>query len=253
MRAEGDNGEPGRLRVGTSGWTYDHWRGEFYPSDLPRRRWLEHYASILDTVEINATFYRLPGAETFARWRAQVPPGFRFAVKASRYLTHLRRLREPREPLERFFSRASALGSALGPVLYQLPPGFRPDTDRLETFLDLLPPGRLHVVEFRDDACFDNDLLDLMASHRVCLCLHDHAGVHVPETVTGPVAYLRFHGGRGANGNYGRRTLIAQAERIQAWLEAGTDVYAYFNNDVAGNAFRNAATLRRLIRVTGMA
>ena len=149
---------PGEIRVGCSGWQYGHWRGGFYPADLPQSRWLEHYASVFDTVEVNNTFYRLPEASTFAAWRDRTPPGFLFSVKASRFLTHMKKLKDPEEPLSRFFERASALERRLGPVLYQLPPRWPKNLERLELFLTALPAGRTHVVEFRDPSWYAEDV-----------------------------------------------------------------------------------------------
>jgi uncharacterized protein YecE (DUF72 family) len=146
-----------RVRVGTSGWEYRDWRGRFYPRDLPKDRWLEHYVQHFDTVELNTSFYRLPAAETFAAWRDRLPDGFAMAVKASRYLTHIKRLRDPDEPLERFWSRARRLGDRLGPVLYQLPPRWRRNAERLAEFLDAVPRGAPQAIEFRDPSWYDPD------------------------------------------------------------------------------------------------
>jgi uncharacterized protein YecE (DUF72 family) len=167
-------------RVGCSGWQYKHWRGDFYPSELPMRRWLEHYASQFDTVEINNSFYRLPEAATFASWRDGVPAGFLYSVKASRFLTHMKKLKDPEAPLQRLFDRAAELGDALGPVLYQLPPRWPVDLDRFRTFLAALPTGRAHVVEFRDPSWYAAPVYDALAHHGVAMCLHDFPGAAAP-------------------------------------------------------------------------
>ena len=185
------------LRIGCSGWNYEAWRRRFYPSGLPPAGWLAHYATVFDTVEANGTFYRLPEPETFAAWRAQTPAGFLMAVKASRYLTHLKRLREPEAPLERLFERASGLGPRLGPVLYQLPPQMRIDLDRLDHFLRALPrriAGRRrlrHVVEFRDQSWYTPDTFALLEAHDVALCLHDKRGAEIAEPAVGPFVYVQ--------------------------------------------------------------
>src|SRR6267142_1690962 len=164
------------IRVGCSGWQYKHWRGDFYPADLPQSRWLEYYAARFDTVEINNTFYRLPKAATFTVWGRRAPRGFVYAVKASRFLTHMKKLKEPDEPIRRFFSRATHLGRAFGPVLYQLPPGWPVNLERLETFLKALPCRRRHAMEFRDPSWHSDAVFALLRRHEVALCLHDMAG-----------------------------------------------------------------------------
>src|SRR5687767_14193472 len=192
-----------RLRIGCSGWQYKHWRGDFYPEDLPQKRWFEHYASVFDTVEINNSFYRLPEAETFAQWASRAPMRFLFAVKASRFLTHMKKLKDPEEPVERFFSRARALRRHLGPVLYQLPPGFKLDYPRLEHFLQILPRDVRHVIEFRDPSWYADEVLALLERYSVALCLHDMPGSATERQRVGPFVYVRFHGASGrSNGSY---------------------------------------------------
>ena len=239
---------PGHARVGCSGWQYQHWRGDFYAADLPQTRWLEHYTTIFDTVEINNSFYRLPEADTFARWRARVPMRFLFAVKASRYLTHMKKLKDPEEPIERLFSRMRALGGRLGPVLYQLPPGFKADPDRLEHFLQALPRGTRHVLEFRDPSWYSDRVYALLERYRVSLCLHDMQRSATGQLRVGPSVYVRFHGPSGQyHGGYPLDRLRGWAEWLRAQLTAGTDVFAYFNNDVGGHAPRDAVTLRGML------
>ena len=236
----------GRIRVGCSGWQYKHWRGSFYPGDLPQKRWFEHYAGVFDTVEINNSFYRLPEAGTFADWASRAPARFLFAVKASRFLTHMKKLKDPEEPVERFFSRARALGRHLGPVLYQLPPGFKLDLPRLEHFLHVLPKDVRHVLEFREPSWYTDRVYELLTRHSVALCVHDMPGSATGRQRIGPFVYVRFHG---ASGRYDGSYPDSRLESWAAWLEeqaaAGIHVYAYFNNDVGGHAPRNAVTLRR--------
>jgi uncharacterized protein YecE (DUF72 family) len=242
-----------RAWIGTSGFEYDHWRGVLYEPGLRRERWLEAYAERFDTVELNATFYRLPRAETFARWAARVPPGFRFAVKASRYLTHVRRLRDPAEPIERLWSRARRLGDRFGPVLYQLPPRWRPNPDRLAAFLAEVPSGHPQAVEIRDARWYRDDVLELLDRAGVALCLHDMPGSEAPARVAGSLVYVRFHGaGARYGGRYPDSSLDVWAERIAGWTAEGRTVWAYFNNDIGGHAVRDAARLRETLGRRGV-
>jgi uncharacterized protein YecE (DUF72 family) len=244
----GRRGPLGRTHVGCSGWQYKHWRGDFYPSALPVSRWFEHYASVFDTVEINNSFYRLPEAATFAAWASRAPRGFVFAVKASRFLTHMKKLKDPEEPLDRFFTRARALGRHLGPVLYQLPPGWKCDLARLEQFLQTLPTGVRHVLEFREPTWYSLDVYALMERHGVAICLHDMPASATGRLRLGRFVYVRFHGASGRyDGSYPRGRLHDWAAWLAGQAAAGADVYAYFNNDVGGHAPRDAVTLRELL------
>ena len=241
-----------RVRVGTSGWEYRHWVGPFYPRDLPRHRRLEFYAERFDTVELNNSFYRLPEADAFAAWADRVPEGFAFAVKASRYLTHLKRLRDPREPLDRLWSRARRLGDRLGPMLYQLPPRWRPNYERLAEFLAAIPRAP-QALEIRDRRWYGPRLTALLTDADVGLCLHDMAGsASRPERV-GPLVYVRFHGsGARYGGAYTAQRLTAWAERMAGWADEGLPVWAFFNNDIGGHAVRDADRLRSLMRRRGL-
>jgi uncharacterized protein YecE (DUF72 family) len=234
-------------RIGCSGWQYRHWRGSFYPHDLPAGRWFEYYAAQFDTVEINNTFYRLPEASTFAAWRAQAPPAFLYAVKASRFLTHMKKLKDPVEPLHRLFERARRLQSTFGPVLYQLPPRWTVDLERLTTFLRALPKRRSHAIEFRDSSWYRDEVFVLLERYRVALCLHDMAGSATEKLAVGPFVYVRFHGPQQYSGRYDDRTLEGWAAWLVARLGEGRPVYAYFNNDTGGHAPRDAVRLRRAI------
>jgi len=246
---------PDRIRIGCSGWNYKAWRGRFYPSDLPASGWLRHYTGVFDTVEINNTFYRLPEASTFAAWRSQTPSSFLMAVKASRFLTHMKRLRDPEEPIDRLISRAAALGSKLGPLLYQLPGNFQIDLPRLEHFLNALP-RRLprsrhaleHVMEFRHSSWYVDETFQLLTARGIALCLHDKLGSDIREPFVGPFAYVRFHGTSGHyHGSYTDRQLDWWAQRLAAQWQDGRTVYAYFNNDPDAVATVNARTLRTLM------
>jgi uncharacterized protein YecE (DUF72 family) len=236
------------VRVGTSGWEYRHWAGRFYPRGLATDRWLEHYAAEFDTVELNNSFYGLPDAAQFARWGRRVPSDFRFAVKASRYLTHVKRLRDPNEPLERFWTRARHLGLRLGPVLYQLPPRWNPDLGRLEAFLDAVP-NHSQAIEFRDRRWYVEKTFRLLEEARVALCLQDMQGSATEPRPVGPFVYVRFHGsGTRYGGSYSSQRLSAWAGRMAGWASDGLPVWAFFNNDAAGHAIRDADRLRSLVR-----
>ncbi len=234
-----------RARIGCSGWQYRHWAGDFYPRELPQSRWLQHYAASFDTVELNNSFYRLPGRSTFAGWRVRSPSGFLFAVKASRYLTHNRRLMNPAEPLRRLWDSAAGLEEKLGPVLYQLPPRWKRNLERLAAFLEALPAGRPQAVEFRDPSWYTEEVYELLESRGVAMCLHDMSGSASPLREVGPFTYVRFHGsGARYGGRYPDAELERWAARLGDELRRGRDVYGYFNNDVGGHAPRDAVRLR---------
>jgi uncharacterized protein YecE (DUF72 family) len=235
------------IHVGTSGWVYAHWRGVFYPADLPGRGWFSYYARSFDTVEINNSFYRLPAADTFDGWRRQAPPGFLYAVKASRYLTHLKKLQEPEAPLDRFFANACSLGQTLGPVLYQLPPHWRINLPRFEHFLGSLPAGKTHVIEFRDESWLTEEVFQMMEHHGIAHCIHDMHPLQVPLRVTARVVYIRFHGDIEHYGDYPPKILKTWAERIEAWHRQDHDAFVYFNNDIFGYAIKNALALKHLL------
>jgi uncharacterized protein YecE (DUF72 family) len=233
------------FRVGCSGWQYTHWKGDFYPADLRPREWLEYYASRFDTVEVNNSFYRLPGEGIFETWRARTPPSFLFAVKASRFLTHMKKLKDPEEPIARLFARASELRGKLGPVLYQLPGQMTKNIDRLAGFLDALPPRVKHTIEFRHPSWYDQEVMQLLRKHNVALCLHDMSGSVAPRLLTARFTYVRFHG---AMRRYGGAYPQEQLEDWAEWLAAnGHPAFVYFNNDIGGHAPRDAARLSALL------
>jgi uncharacterized protein YecE (DUF72 family) len=237
-----------RIHIGCSGWNYRHWRGVFYPEKLPVARWFEFYAQRFDTVEINNTFYRLPEPAVFTAWERQAPAGFVYAVKASRYLTHMKKLREPAEALERLVGRATLLGAHLGPLLYQLPPGWRVDADRLAEFLRALPPGLTHVLEFREPSWYADPVLALLRAHAVGLCVHDMPGSAIARAAIGPAIYVRFHGPTGQySGSYEAAALQPWAEWIAGAHRDGHDVHVYFNNDIGGHAIGDAERLRTAV------
>lgn len=239
------------VRIGTSGWIYPHWRGRFYPEHLPQSRWFSHYAAHFDTVEINNTFYRLPAPSTFDAWRRQAPAGFEYAVKANRYLTHMKKLRDTSEALEQLFDAARLLGDRLGPILFQLPPRWKYNGARLSAFLEMLPKRLTCVFEFRDRTWLCRECIALLERHGACLCIHDLLPRH-PRVVTGPAAYVRFHGaGETYAGSYGRPRLRRWARWLGGIREQGLKGYAYFNNDANACAAFNAMTLRELVALGG--
>lgn len=235
----------GQIRIGASGWIYSHWRGDFYPRELPVKDWFAHYRQYFDTVEINNTFYRLPPIATFDNWHRQATAGFLYAVKANRFLTHMKKLKDPAEPLDRLLTHARRLKEFLGPILYQLPPRWQPDMARLEEFFRALPADLMHVLEYRAHHWLTDDTRRLMQRHGVSLCIHDLVRPH-PKWVTAKMTYLRFHG-VGYGGSYRRDKLRRWADWILETATAGHDVFAYFNNDIGGHAVRNALTLKELI------
>jgi uncharacterized protein YecE (DUF72 family) len=237
--------ESPECRIGTSGYQYDHWQPVFYPPQMPRRKWFDYYARQFDTVEINNTFYRLPDAGTFDRWRDQAPPGFRYALKFSRYGTHMKKLKDPEASLEAFLERAERLKAFIGPVLVQLPPHWGADPGRLDAFLDAAPRRRRWTVEFREPDWLCEDIYRVLREHDAALCIHDMLEDH-PRLLTAPWTYLRFHGDHYA-GAYSHQALTAWAHWIERRLGEGVDVYAYFNNDDQGHAVRNAGDLRRYV------
>jgi uncharacterized protein YecE (DUF72 family) len=241
----------GHIRIGTSGWNYKHWRGVFYPERLPAADWFAFYARTFDTVEINNTFYRLPSADAFVAWRRQAPLHFLYAVKASRYLTHMKKLKDPESALDNILGRARRLGPRLGPVLYQLPPHWHCNLDRLRQFLAALPSDLRHVMEFRDPSWHTDAVRDLLDEHGVGFCIHEMRGSESPLWATGPLAYLRFHGPteRKYAGCYPASQLRRWAKRIEHLRGAGRDVYAYFNNDGGGYAITNALQLKELLHL----
>ena len=239
----------GALRIGTSGWTYKHWRGGFYPEGLPQSRWFARYAEVFDTAEINATFYRLPSQAMVAGWREKAPPGFVFAWKASKYLTHNKRLLDAAPPLERIYAPMLTLGAKLGPCLIQLPPSMTLDLPRLAGLLPLLPADRRHTIEFRHPSWYVDPVFEALAAHGVALCVSDHHHAPAPALATADFAYLRLHGPGGRYvGAYEDWVLESWSRDIAAWRAEGRDVYAYFDNDIGGAAPEDASRLRALCR-----
>jgi uncharacterized protein YecE (DUF72 family) len=238
------------VRIGCSGWSFTHWRERFYPKGLPQRQWLAHYAEHFDTVEINNTFYRLPKASAVEGWAEQSPPGFIFAVKASRYLTHRKRLNNIGPYVKNFYDPLEALADKrkLGPTLWQFPQNFHRNDERLSNALDALPPGR-HAFEFRHESWFADEVYELLRKHGAALVIGDEADrwVSSPHVRTTDWTYIRLHHGtRGRHGNYSKSEIETWARRISQWRNE-TETFVYFNNDWEGYAIRNAELLKRLL------
>lgn len=235
-------------RVGCSGFNYDHWRGAFYPVGLPQEKWLAFYCSKFGTVELNVTFYRLPHIDTFQKWRDETPDDFVFALKGSRFITHVKRLREPEAPLDRFFDHALCLGEKLEVVLWQFPPSFRMALDRLESFLRLLAAFPVRsALEFRHGSWIAQEVFDACSAHGVCLCMADWPQFITTLPVTSDFAYIRRHGSGGYDQLYSPAFLRRDALTVKAFLSSGKDTYVYFNNDAFGYAPRNAQQLARML------
>ncbi|MEV4413233.1 DUF72 domain-containing protein [Catellatospora sp. NPDC049609] len=232
--------------VGTSGWQYRDWRGPFYPKGLPQRLWLRHYTEQFDTVEVNSVFYRLPPRDTFAQWRDQLPDGFLMAVKMSRYLTHIKRLRDPAEPVARFLGVTGALGDRLGPVLLQLPPTLRADPAALDAVLRCFPDGVRVAVEPRHRSWWTDETRAVLGAHDAALCWADRLGRPVtPLWRTASFGYLRLHEGRATpRPRYGRAALDSWLARITDTFPATSPVYVYFNNDPHAAAVHDAYALK---------
>jgi uncharacterized protein YecE (DUF72 family) len=237
----------GEVRVGCSGYNYKDWRGPVYPEKLPQRRWLEHYATLFDTVELNTTFYRLPAAETVEQWARQVPPGFVFAAKLGQFGSHRMKLRDAASWLPNHLDRVERLGACLGPTLVQLPPRWRVNVERLEAFFAAAPSRVLWAVELREPSWVCDEVFDVLRRHNAALCIHDLLPDH-PWELTADWTYLRFHGPNALEakywGEYGADRLEPTAARLRRWIRKGVNAYAYFNNDNGGAAVRDAMIFR---------
>ena len=236
--------DDGRSWIGTSGWHYSHWAGRFYPKDLPSKAYLTHYAGEFQSVEINSSLYRLPSEETLRDWTAHSPADFLFACKASQYITHRKKLKDPSQTLPAFLDRVAVLGNKLGPVLFQLPPRWRPNLARLEGFLEVLPRTERFTFEFRDPRWNEPAVMRLLEDFGCAYCCFDLGGAVSPIRVTADFVYIRLHGpGAPYQGSYSDASLAGWAARIAAWQADGLDVFCYFDNDERAYAPRNAKSL----------
>jgi uncharacterized protein YecE (DUF72 family) len=237
------------LLIGTSGWSYDHWQGPFYPEDLPSKDRLAFYAERFGSVEVNNSYYHLPDEKTLESWREAVPEDFRFAVKGSRYITHMKKLKDPHDALARFLERISVLGDKLGPVLFQMPPKWHVNTERLADFLGELSADFRYAFEFRDHSWLDEPVYELLREHRAAFCIYEFDGYLSPREVTADFVYVRLHGPKGPyRGSYDARSLSGWAGAFSSWLASGRRVHCYFDNDQNGYAALNAARLQAMLQ-----
>lgn len=224
------------LHIGTSGWQHDNW-SDFYPDSLSQDEWLSHYATTFHTVEVNNTFYQSPDAGTLRSWRQKTPEDFTFAIKANQYITHFKKLKDPAEPVENLYRNVEPLGEALGPILFQCPPNWHQNLDRLDQFLETLSDQHRHVFEFRDPTWLNEKTYDALSAHDVAFCIYDYGARATHRTVTSDFAYVRLHGADDAyRGRYSNEALANWAETIETWHSEDLDVYVYFNN-TAGEGF----------------
>jgi uncharacterized protein YecE (DUF72 family) len=239
----------GKVYIGTSGWHYKHWLGSFYPEKLPAKEMFQFYARHFDTVEINNTFYHLPLPSTFDSWRDNSPRNFLFAVKGSRFITHMKKLKDPKASSEKFFAGAERLEPKLGPILFQLPPHWGLNLERLTEFLQVLPKEHRYVFEFRDESWLANETYEVLRKHNAAFCIHDLARMQTPFELTADFTYIRFHGPGAAKyrGSYSAIALQKWTNRINDWRRKAVDVYSYFNNDIGGHAITNAFTLKEMV------
>ena len=238
-----------KIHIGTSGWTYDHWREVFYPKDCPKAKWLDFYTRHYGTVELNASFYRLPKPQTFENWRERTPDNFLWAVKANRYITHIKRLKDPEEPLERFFGSADALKEKLGPILFQLPPSLSFDEEVFIHFCKQLKGDRLYTLEVRHPSWAQERAVDILKDNNIALCVSDSAGRYpYIEEDTATFIYIRLHGSKKLYASkYSEDELQTYAGRIRDWSK---DTYLYFDNDYKGYAINNAKRLKEILALT---
>jgi len=234
--------------IGCSGWHYEHWRGLYYPEELPRSKWLSFYAQQFNTVELNNSFYHLPSEKAFSTWRESTPNNFVFAVKVSRFITHIKKLRNLGSAVDNFISRASCLREKLGPLLYQLPPSMKRNDELLQNFLSSLPPQYQHVVEFRHKSWIDDAVFDILRRRNVGLCVFDMPGFRCPLVATSDFVYVRFHGGEWLySSSYSDEELSRWARGIAQLGQNIGACYIYFNNDAEAFAVSNAITLREFL------
>ncbi|HWF91859.1 MAG TPA: DUF72 domain-containing protein [Terriglobales bacterium] len=241
------------MRIGTSGYHYKHWLGPFYPAKTPASKMLGFYVQHFDTVELNNSFYRLPNESAFDNWRNSTPKGFVFSLKASRFITHIKKLKDPEDALENFIPRAKRLGPKLGPIVFQLPPRWQVNAERLEILLRQLPRKFRYVFEFRDLSWINPEINELLAKFHAAFCIYELAGYHTPLTVTTNFTYVRLHGPAPAKyqGSYSEDRLRQWAGQINEWSKTLAAVYIYFDNDQAGYAAQNALTLKRMVMGSG--
>lgn len=238
----------GAIHIGCSGWHYKHWKGPFYPEKLPASKMLEFYTRHFDTVELNSPFYRLPLETGLERWREETPPGFCFAAKGSRFITHMKKLTDPEQSVARYFERVDRLGEKLGPIVFQLPPWWEASPARLEAFLDALPAGHRYAFELRNPTWHTPEILRILRRHNCAFCIFEIAGFHSSCEITADFTYIRLHGPGGAyQGSYPPETLRRWADRLRGWRRDLRALHVYFDNDQAAYAVENALELKRMM------
>lgn len=238
----------GKIRIGTSGWSYGHWKGPFFPAGIRDDDMLEAYSERLRSVEINRSFYSLPEESTLESWRDATPRDFLFAAKASRYITHMKKLNDPEESTRRLFERVRMLGPKLGPILFQLPPGWHCDAGRLDDFLAAIGTEFRYAVELRERSWLNDEVYEILARHDAAFCIYELDGFASPKEVTADFVYVRLHGPDGPyRGDYGRADLAGWAGALSTWSRQGRDIYCYFDNDEAGHAPNNALALQEML------
>jgi len=237
------------IYIGTSGWSYGDWAdGVFYPTDISNKEWLKYYSSQFNTVEINASFYHQMSAKTYAKWHQTVPKDFVFSVKISRFLTHIKKLNEPKEPWQRFIDNAKLLKEKLGPILVQLPPNFRANNEKLESFLKIAPSKYKFAFEFRNESWFNDGIYQILKRYNAALVFADFKNMPVVEEITADFIYIRMHGPDGLySSKYSTKQLQGLAYKIKKWESNVKQIYVYFNNDAEGYAVENAMELKQLI------
>ncbi|HYG38108.1 MAG TPA: DUF72 domain-containing protein [Cytophagales bacterium] len=235
----------GKIHIGTSGWHYMHWIGKFYPDEMKPKDFKEHYQKYFKTVEINNSFYHLPSFETFSNWRVSTPDDFVFSVKASRFITHMKKLKDPQNTFANFIQNVDGLEEKLGPILFQLPPKWQFNEERFRDFLETLPKkGYRFTFEFRNDTWYNETVYELLKKHNMAFCIYELEHHQSPQIVTSDFVYVRLHGPeKKYSGNYSNQTLEHWAEKCKTWQEDNKDVYIYFDNDQLGYAAFNALTL----------
>lgn len=239
---------PGKLYIGTSGWHYRHWRGNFYPDNCQSKEFLDFYSRRFGVVEINNTFYRLPEKENLETYYQQTPADFLFAVKASRYITHMKKLKGAGEYVANFLGRLEPLADKTGPILFQLPPRWHCNVERLQEFISYLPDNYRYVFEFRDDSWFTDAVYATLAANNIALCLYQLEGRLSPQLITADYVYIRLHGpGKAYEGKFRTDDLAGWADKITIWRQQGRDVYIFFNNDQNGYAPANALELKEML------
>jgi uncharacterized protein YecE (DUF72 family) len=236
-----------KIHIGTSGWNYRHWKGRFYPEDIPQKKWLEFYCKNFRTLELNNTFYRLPEVKTFNNWRKNTPDDFMFSVKASRYITHIKKLND-KEPTQEFLKRAKYLKEKLGPILFQLPPGWKFNEKRFNSFLDNLPKKYSYTFEFRNDNWWNEKVIESLKEHNMAFCIFEIGGTISPREVTADFIYVRLHGpGEKYQGSYSDKKLKDWASFFCKWKKKGKEIWCYFDNDQNAYAAHNADKLQEMV------